>query len=731
MHFLTFVTCIKAIRLVLRPMRKILTLIAACCALVNLKAQALQPGAIAFIALQTDNPAAFAFVNLVEIQPGTEISFTDNKWGFNHLVLSEQTVVWTSPDTLLPIGTIVRLRDDGSDNMAVEGPGTTQGRLYIMSGAADQVLAYVGPQEEPSFIAGISSTNWRDECDSLLFFQFRTCLPAPLVNGLTAIAFTNTQSFAVDNGYFAITPFAPSGTDMLSIINNINYWFLSNGESAQYENWPDWNSGTTLPFASSISFNQENYTITEGGSLADITLSLSAAQFTPQTAVINVLQFPGITEGDFQCNPAVVAGNITLQIPANTTELSFSVQALLDGIGELDENITFSIGALSGGLSLGEITSTLLTIVSTEQNLPQVSFSTDTVWVTEGGLPATVNLNLSPALPAAINVIVTAVNGPGIQTDYFTTPTAFNNQLLLLSTPNSSTLGFSVTPFNDFQIEADEIITFTITTVVNGVQIGNQSSVTVVIRDDDNAPIVYIPEVFINELCAINLNYPDENGQLDDWIELYNADTATVNLSGYSITNNPNNPQLFVFPPVSSQVTMPPGSFKVLWADQNTVQGPLHLNFTLSESTPGYLALYYSDGETLMDAINYTPVAAGSSFGRYLDGSGNWKQLFWPTPGAPNSDSIPSFLPEAAESQNVSVFPNPSTDLVQVVWKGAKTTSPIRFEWMDVSGRKVDLQPEPLVAGKSWAFRPDGSPGLYFLLIHCEGRTEAVRIMRQ
>ena len=99
-------------------MRKLFSLFAALLVFPALNAQILQPGAIAFVALQTDNPAAFAFVNLVEIEPGTSISFTDNKWGFNHLVLSEQTVVWTSPDTALPIGTVVRLRDNGSPNMA-------------------------------------------------------------------------------------------------------------------------------------------------------------------------------------------------------------------------------------------------------------------------------------------------------------------------------------------------------------------------------------------------------------------------------------------------------------------------------------------------------------------------------------------------------------------------------------------------------------------------------------
>jgi hypothetical protein len=75
-------------------MRKFITVIILISfSIIRLSAQTLPPGAVAFIGFQSDQPISFAFVNLVDLEPNTSISFTDNKWGFDHLVTSEQTVI--------------------------------------------------------------------------------------------------------------------------------------------------------------------------------------------------------------------------------------------------------------------------------------------------------------------------------------------------------------------------------------------------------------------------------------------------------------------------------------------------------------------------------------------------------------------------------------------------------------------------------------------------------------
>lgn len=702
--------------------------------LLQLNAQTLPAGAVAFVGFQSDQPISFAFVNLVDLEPNTSISFTDNKWGFDHLVTSEQTVVWTSPDTLLPVGTIVRLQDNGNENMQVIGAGSAVGRLYIMGGQGDQILAYTGLEEEPSFIAGISNSNWQENCDSLPFFQFRTCLPEPLENGVTAISFTNTQSFNVDNGYFSISPFQATGLDVLTIVNNVNYWFMDNAGAGGFGNWPNWESGSNLPFPSLIEFTQDSYSILEGGSQATITLSLSAAQFTPQTVVINAIGFPGITSTDYSTVPALINNNVNIDIPANTTEVSFSVQALLDGFGELNENITFTISALSGGLIPGDQDNTQVTIVNTDQTFSQINFNSDTLYITEGEGPITLGLTISPSAAAIYSVVVTAFNGPSVQTDYFTSPALGNSQLLLQSAINQTSLSFNLNTFNDFLIEADEVVRFTITTVSTGLQIGNTSSVVVIIRDNDNEPTIYVPELFLNEICSINNSYPDENNQLDDWIELYNADTSTVNIAGYKITNNLSNPSLFTFPQVSSQTTMAPGSFKILWADQNTTQGALHMNFTLNETSGGTIGLYAQDGETLIDQINYPALLPGRTYGRFLDGNSNWKLLFYPTPGAPNSDSIPdvgfkSGL-ETFDGQ-YSIFPNPASDLLQVIKLGEKNVQETSIEILDVHGRIVNAKAFEIQPNKHWNIQSSNlSPGIYMLRISTSNQHSLVRFVK-
>ncbi len=52
----------------------------------------------------------------------------------------------------------------------------------------------------------------------------------------------------------------------------------------------------------------------------------------------------------------------------------------------------------------------------------------------------------------------------------------------------------------------------------------------------DKVPVLH--HLYINEFCAKNSMIPDEMGEFDDWIELYNAGQDTVNLSGLYMTNS-------------------------------------------------------------------------------------------------------------------------------------------------------------------------------------------------
>lgn len=700
-----------------------------------LHAQSLPAGAIAFIGYQGDSPMAFSMVTTMPIPAGTQISFTDNKWTGLNLLDNEQTVTWTSPDSILPVGTIFRLQDNGAD-MTVTGPGTAQGRVYYSLGQGEQILAYTGPSTSPNFIAGISNSTWRPTCDSIPYLEYRTCLPPPLVNGQTALAFLNITTINIDNGYLNITPLQVTGPEMLSIIYNINYWNLDNGPAAGTGSWPNWNSGSTQPFASEINFSQPTIQVLEGGSLATITLTIDQPQPTPQSVVIDVLEFPGITAGDYATNPPVQNGHISFNLPGNATSVSFTFQALTDGIAEVNENVSFLIGALSGGLTAGNEDAISVTIVSNEQNFSQIGFAVDTLVITEGQATGSfVPMTVNPVSSSVYSVVVNSSNGIGVLNDYFTTPVGSSGQLLLQTVANEASLGFTITPFNDIQIESDEYVTFTIVQVSNGLQIGEASTIVIHIKDNDNIPEFVPPAIFLNEIQAFNQNFPDEFDQLDDWIELYNADTQAVNLAGYYITNLITNPTKFMFPSITAQTTIAVGEYKILWADQNTTQGPLHLNFQLTE-TGGFLGLFAPDAETLIDGTQYPALDSLKNWGRLPDGNDNWKYIFYPTPGASNSDSIPivnsSELLFGDDALNgFSVFPNPSSNLVSIVKKGKSIQENTSFRLTDIAGRSVDCQITEMSEGKFWTLTLGKLPaGIYILQVNSGGNLNSMRLIK-
>jgi hypothetical protein len=67
----------------------------------------------------------------------------------------------------------------------------------------------------------------------------------------------------------------------------------------------------------------------------------------------------------------------------------------------------------------------------------------------------------------------------------------------------------------------------------------------------------------------------DEDGSFEDWIELYNADDQVINLLGFGLSDNYNNPFKWVFP----DYDMKPGEYLLIWAsgkDRNALSGEMY-----------------------------------------------------------------------------------------------------------------------------------------------------------
>ncbi|HEY7119998.1 MAG TPA: lamin tail domain-containing protein, partial [Tepidisphaeraceae bacterium] len=136
--------------------------------------------------------------------------------------------------------------------------------------------------------------------------------------------------------------------------------------------------------------------------------------------------------------------------------------------------------------------------------------------------------------------------------------------------------------------------------------------------------------VRINEILADNQTAVNNAGTHPDVIELYNDGKATLDLSGYSISDDAANPRRFVFPAGTS---IGAGQYLLLYADDPSAAPGIHLGFALS-STNGEGVFLYDAASTLVDSITFGSQLPDLSIGRVGDGT-TWA-LTTPTLGSAN-----------------------------------------------------------------------------------------------
>ena len=130
---------------------------------------------------------------------------------------------------------------------------------------------------------------------------------------------------------------------------------------------------------------------------------------------------------------------------------------------------------------------------------------------------------------------------------------------------------------------------------------------------------IVISEMLAASSSAVAASIRDSDGELSDWVELYHGGEALVNLAGWALTDEVEEPQKWVFP----NVEMRPGEFLLVFASGKDRRLPpeLHTNFKLARSGE-FLALIRPD---LSVASAFTPEfpeqQLGSSFGRGMEHS--------------------------------------------------------------------------------------------------------------
>ena len=197
---------------------------------------------------------------------------------------------------------------------------------------------------------------------------------------------------------------------------------------------------------------------------------------------------------------------------------------------------------------------------------------------------------------------------------------------------------------------ANSIVTFTQPTPINS-----------------NTLFIIQPEgIVINEVMSKNLvTITDNAGELEDWVELYNPLDHDVNLAGYFMSDDSENPRRWMIPATfADSVTIQSHGWLLFWADGDLTQGVRHAKFSLNNNQE-FVGLYSPDGLSRADEIAWDHMGADTSLGRITDGASQWINFIVTTPDASNNQGTINVL-ESETTSAFGVYPNPTRCLVNL-----------------------------------------------------------------
>lgn len=143
-------------------------------------------------------------------------------------------------------------------------------------------------------------------------------------------------------------------------------------------------------------------------------------------------------------------------------------------------------------------------------------------------------------------------------------------------------------------------------------------------------------QIILNEYSASNLRtYPDNYGEFEDWIELYNTSSNDVNIGNWYLSDKVSKPKKWQIP-VGTVIKAQ--GYLVFWAsgrDRNDADG-FHTNFKLGQSDGDDFVVLTNAGGSVVEFTPLMVTPLNHSVVKSVNNTSLWLATNKPSPGAKN-----------------------------------------------------------------------------------------------
>ena len=185
-------------------------------------------------------------------------------------------------------------------------------------------------------------------------------------------------------------------------------------------------------------------------------------------------------------------------------------------------------------------------------------------------------------------------------------------------------------------------------------------------------------DVVINELMASNATtIADQDGEFEDWVELYNNTSTGIDLNGYYLTDDANDLMKYQFP----NVTIDGNGYIIIWLDNDSLQQGLHADFKLSAS--GEVLLLVNANLQVVDKVVFGAQTTDVSYARFPNGTG---EFLAKEPTFNMSNGLGTTTIDLATALGIKIYPNPTQDFLTLEIKEGED---LEVDIFNALGQKV------------------------------------------